>query len=496
MDGAPQTTTTARKRPLPYLEAQFCKGCGRCIGSCPKHCITYDDHVDPRTGLTPVVLDLHDCNGCALCMDACPEPYGLRPESPVLSQAAAPPLAAPSPPAVEAPTPSAEIGVEGRTHLAPAVEIADECLPLAPREPLTVKGNHAAAIGALLAGCRQFYGYPITPSTEGTELMARLLPDLGGVFVQAVSEVATIAHLYGAGGAGVKAMTFTSSPGFSLMLEGISYLIGAELPSVVVNVMRGGPGLGNIAPEQSDIKLVCRGLGHGHTHAIVLAPASPQEMLDLTMLAFELTLKYRNPVILLADGYLGQMTGKIDLPPYYVKPGVPAWAVTGDRAHRRNLISSIHLSEVDLEAHNHHLVEKYAAMERDEARAERYRTHDADVLLIACNTPARMAKGAVEALRAQGVRAGLFRPVTLWPFPIRPLLPVLEHVRRIVVVEASAGQLEDELRLALSHAGVAPPLIESVRRLGGVLPSTEAIVDAVLAREFPGQGGRGMEVAS
>ncbi|MEO8196849.1 MAG: 3-methyl-2-oxobutanoate dehydrogenase subunit VorB [Thermoanaerobaculia bacterium] len=496
MDGAPQTTTTARKRPLPYLEAQFCKGCGRCIGSCPKHCITYDDQVDPRTGLVPVVIDLHDCNGCALCMDACPEPYGLRPETQAtLAIAETPPLQAP-PLEVRLSTPSAQIGVEGRTNLAPAVEIADECLPLAPREPLTVKGNHAAAIGALLAGCRQFYGYPITPSTEGTELMARLLPDLGGVFVQAVSEVATIAHLYGAGGAGMKAMTFTSSPGFSLMLEGMSYLIGAELPAVVVNVMRGGPGLGNIAPEQSDIKLVCRGLGHGHTHAIVLAPASPQEMLDLTMLAFELTLKYRNPVILLADGYLGQMTGKIDLPPYYVKPGVPAWAVTGDRAHRRNLISSIYLSEVDLEAHNHHLLEKYAAMELDEARAERYRTQDADVLLIACNTPARMAKGAVEALRAQGVRAGLFRPVTLWPFPIRPLLPVVEHARRIVVVEAIAGQLEDELRLALSHAGVAPPPIESVRRLGGVLPSTEEIVDAVLAREFPGAGGRRMEVAS
>lgn len=492
MDGAPQTTTTARKRPLPYLEAQFCKGCGRCIGSCPKHCITFDDQVDPRTGLIPVVIDHHDCNGCALCIDACPEPYGLRPEvqeaSPLVTD-----LPQPAPPPVPAATPSAGIGVEGRPELAVAVEIEDEYLPLAPRQPLTVKGNHAAAIGALLAGCRQFYGYPITPSTEGTELMARLLPDLGGAFVQAVSEVATVAHLYGAGGAGVKAMTFTSSPGFSLMLEGVSYMIGAELPSVIVNVMRGGPGLGNIAPEQSDIKLVCRGLGHGHTHAIVLAPASPQEMLDLTMLSFELALKYRNPVILLADGYLGQMTGKIDLPPYYVKPGVPAWAVTGDRAHRRNLISSIHLSEVDLEAHNHHLLAKYAEIERDQARAERYRTQDADVLLVACNTPARMAKGAVEVLRSRGIRAGLFRPVTLWPFPIRPLLPVVEQVQRIVVVEASAGQLEDELRLALSHAGVAPPRIESVRRLGGVLPSTEEIVRAV---ESPGKDAREMEVAS
>lgn len=462
MSGAPQLATPAPQRPLPFLEAQFCKGCGRCISACPKHCIAYDERVEPRTGLVPVVLDLEDCNGCGLCLAACPEPYGLRPRL--------------------QPMP------ETRTKGAPAIlpepdwvpEVEDEYRPLPARQPLAVKGTHAAAIGALLAGCREFYGYPITPSTEGTELMARLLPDLGGTFVQAVSEVATISHLYGAGAAGMKAMTFTSSPGFSLMLEGMSYLIGAELPAVVWNVMRGGPGLGNIAPEQSDIKLACRGLGHGNTHAIVLAPASPQEMLDLTMLAFELALKYRNPVVLLADGFLGQMTGKIDLPPYFVRPGVPGWAVTGDRAHRRNLIASVHLTEADLEAHNLHLLDKYRQIEKNEARAERYRAWDADVLLVACNTPARMAKGAVEVLRARGIRAGLLRPVTLWPFPIRPLLPLLAHVRRLVVVEASAGQLEDELRLALSHAGVAPLHIESVRRLGGVLPSAEEIVAAVV----------------
>ena len=477
MDGAPQTTTTAHKRPLPYLEAQFCKGCGRCIGSCPKHCITYDDHVDPRTGLVPVVIDLHDCNGCALCISACPEPYGLRPEKAPVADAS-PPAAA------EATPPSAQIGVEGRTPRVAAEEIEDECLPLAPREPLTVKGNHAAAIGALLAGCRNFYGYPITPSTEGSELMARLLPKLGGTFLQAVSEVAAINHLYGAGGAGQRAMTFTSSPGFSLMLEGISYMIGAELPGVIVNVMRGGPGLGNIAPEQSDIKLVCRGLGHGHTHSIVLAAASPQEMLDLTMLAFELSFKYRNPVILLADGYLGQMTGKVELPPYFVRPGLPGWAVSGDRAHRRNLICSIRLAEADLEVFNRHLIDKYATMDAQEQRSERYSCDDAEVLVVACTTPARMAKGAVEQLRAKGVAAGLFRPITLWPFPVRALLPLAERARRIVVVEARAGQLEDEMRLALSRARFAPhAVIESVERYGGVLPSTESVVQHVLATE-------------
>jgi pyruvate/2-oxoacid:ferredoxin oxidoreductase alpha subunit len=385
----------------------------------------------------------------------------------------------------------AEVGEHAIGALAPpALEAAaqpadlpDEFLPLPTRQPLAVKGNHAAAIGALLAGCRQFYGYPITPSTEGAELMARLLPEVGGVFVQSASETATINHLYGAGGAGVRAMTFTSSPGFSLMLEGMSYLVGAELPAVVFNVMRGGPGLGNIAPEQSDIKLACRGLGHGHTHAIVLAPASPQEMLDLTMLAFELAFKYRNPVVMLADGYLGQMTGKVDLPPYFVRPGVPGWAVTGDAAHRRNLITSIYMAEADLEAHMTRLLAKYASIDAAEQRAERYRCEDADVLILACNTPAKMAKGAVEALRERGIRAGLFRPITLWPFPMRALAPLAEQARRLVVVEASAGQLEDELRLALSHAGAPHPAIESVRRLGGFLPSLDAIVESVAAGE-------------
>ena len=453
------------ERPKPFLFPEFCKGCGRCIGACPKHCIAFAEEVDPRTGLVPVVLDLDACNGCGLCITACPEPYGMSDGPPFEALVDEDSLPAPA----------------ARPEARP---VADEYLPLAQRQPMAIKGTYASAIGALLAGCRNFYGYPITPSTEGSELMARLLPKLGGTFLQAVSEVAAINHLYGAGGAGQRAMTFTSSPGFSLMLEGISYMLGAELPGVIVNVMRGGPGLGNIAPEQSDIKLVCRGLGHGHTHSIVLAAASPQEMLDLTMLAFELSFKYRNPVILLADGYLGQMTGKVELPPYFVRPGLPGWAVSGDRAHRRNLICSIRLAEADLEVFNRHLIDKYATMDAQEQRSERYRCDDAEVLVVACNTPARMAKGAVEQLRAKGVAAGLFRPITLWPFPVRALLPLAERARRIVVVEASAGQLEDEMRLALSRARFAPhAVIESVERYGGVLPSTESVVQHVLATE-------------
>jgi pyruvate/2-oxoacid:ferredoxin oxidoreductase alpha subunit len=356
--------------------------------------------------------------------------------------------------------------------------------------PLVIKGMYASAIGALLAGCRHFFGYPITPSTEGAELMAKLLPRLNGEFLQAVSEVAAINMLYGAGAAGVRATTFTSSPGFSLMLEGVSYMIGARLPGVIVNIMRGGPGLGNIGPEQADIKLACRGLGHGNTHAIVLAPSTPQEMLELTIRAFDLSFKYRNPVIVLADGYLAQMTGKVTLPATMTVPGVPEWAVTGRATHRHNVIASIFLTETDLENENRKLLNKYGRMTAREQRADLFCCDDAEVVLVACNTPARMAKGAVSALRARGIKAGLFRPVTLWPFPILALEPLLRRARRLIVVEASPGQLEDEVRLAMSRAGVhwTGP-IESVNRYGGVLPSHDEIVAGVLdtsSRRAPG----------
>ena len=457
----------ASERPKPFLLPEYCKGCGRCITACQKHSIAFTHEINQQTGLVPVEVDLDSCNACGLCMDACPEPYGLMPYPAGASE-------------FEREDPHRLFG--HRTTDAPVpVDIPDQRLPLPACGPLVVKGNYAAAIGALLAGCRHFFGYPITPSTEGAELMAALMPKLQGVFLQAVSEVATVSHMYGAGSAGRRSMTFTSSPGFSLMLEGISYMIGAEVPGVFINIMRGGPGLGNIAPEQADIKLACRGLGHGNTHAIVLAPSTPQEMLDMTLRAFELSFKYRNPVVILGDGYLGQMTGRVALPRELVQPGIPEWAVWGDRMHRRNLISSIYLTETDLEAHNRYLNDKYARMQC-EASADLFLCEDAEVVIVACNTPARMAKGAVQALRATGVRAGLFRPQTLWPFPIDALLPLLPHAHRLVVVEASPGQLEDEMRLALSHAGVNRlPAIESVQRYGGVLPQQDEIVDHIRA---------------
>jgi pyruvate/2-oxoacid:ferredoxin oxidoreductase alpha subunit/ferredoxin len=449
---------TTRERPKIVLLPELCKGCGRCIEACPRHAITLGSEINQASGLIPVVIDYNVCNYCGLCVTACPEPYGITTEGYVLED------------------PKDLYGESGRDAMEPDT-IPDRRIPLPNVEPMILKGTYASAIGAILAGCRHVYGYPITPSSEGTELMAKLQPKLHGIFVQAVSEVATVNHMYGCAAAGLPSMTFTSSPGFSLMLEGISYMVGAELPAVFVNVMRGGPGLGNIGPEQADLKLVSRGLGHGNTRAIVLAPTTPQEMLDLTMVSFELAFKYRNPVIIAADGYLGQITGRVRLPEYMVKPGLPGWAVWGDELHRHNLTTSIYMVEKELQAHNERLNEKYARIEKSEQRASLFRTEKADTIIVACNTPARMAKGAVESLRKEGHAVGLFQPMTVWPFPIDKLRPLLKRAKQIVVVEASAGQLEDELRLALSHADIHDVEIHHLRHMGGVLPQEREIVE-------------------
>ncbi|MEZ4221559.1 MAG: 4Fe-4S binding protein [Polyangiaceae bacterium] len=452
----------AKDRPPVILTASLCKGCGRCIDACPKHAITMGQEINQASGLIPVVIDDAICNDCGLCISACPEPYGL------------------ARPGYELEDPKHLFGE--RDAVRPqAKTIPPRRLALPKLEPMVLKGNYAAAIGAILAGCRHVFGYPITPSTEGAELLSALLPKLHGVFLQACSEVATVNHMYGCGGAGLPTMTFTSSPGFSLMLEGISYLIGTELPSVFINVMRPGPGLGYIGPEQSDIKLACRGLGHGNTHAIVLAPTTPQEMLDLTMDAFELSFKYRNPVIVAADGYLGQITGRVTLPDSMLDPGLPDWAVWGDAEHRGNLNSSIFQDWTELERHNEHLCAKYRVMERDEQRSKTFRAEGAEVLVIACNTPARMAKAAVEQLRQENRNVGLFQPITLWPFPIDALRPLLSSARHVLVVEASDGQLEDEMRLAMHHADVSGVRIHHLRHMGGILPDAQEVYDKVLS---------------
>ncbi len=451
-------------RSKPVLHPEYCKACGRCLEACARDALALGTEIHPASGFTPVTLEPERCNACGLCVEACPEPWGL------VSAEDAEWLAG-----------AAARRADALARARPPADVPAASVPLPPGLQLVAKGAHAGALGALLAGCRHFFGYPITPSTEGAELMAKLLPKLGGTFLQAASEVAAVNMMFGCGAAGRPAMTFTSSPGFSLMLEGLSYLIGAQLPGVFVNVMRAGPGLGNVGPAQADLKLACRGLGHGDTHAIALAPSTPQEMLDFTMLAFELSFRYRNPVIVLADGYLGQMTGRVVLPERLVRPGLPGWAVPGDAAHRRNLVTSILLDPADFEGHNRVLVDKYARMTAAEQRAAPYLCDDAEVVVVACNTPAQIAKGAVRTLRGEGIRAGLFRPQTVWPFPVKALLPILDRARCLVVVEASDGQLEDELRLALSHAGARPVEIRHVRRLGGILPSQREIVEAARA---------------
>ncbi len=460
--------TTNKERPKPFVFPEFCKGCGRCIEACTKGCISMGTEINPATGLIPIQLNLEKCTACGLCIAACPEPFGLRP------------LIVPEC-EIDSADPSKVFGEKERQKPHPKT-IPDKRIPLPETRPMVIKGTYASAIGAILAGCRHLYGYPITPSTEGTELMAKFLPKLNGVFFQALSEVATANMMYGTGGAGLRSMTFTSSPGFSLMLEGISYMVGAELPGVFVNIMRGGPGLGNIGPEQADIKLACRGLGHGNSYAIVLAPATPQEMLDLTIKAFDLSMKYKNPVVILGDGYLGQITGKVQLPKEMIEPGIPDWAVYGDGDHRENLISSIRLSEVELSEHNIHLNKKYQQMIDNEQMAHLFQCDDAEHLVVACNTPSQMAMGAVHELRSEGHKVGLFRPMTLWPFPINELNNLLPNVKSITVVEASNGQLEDEMRLALSYSPVkAPERIEHVRAFGGLLPQLIDVKEKVLS---------------
>jgi len=333
------------------------------------------------------------------------------------------------------------------------------------------KGNVAVVKGAILAGCQAYYGYPITPASEIAEAAALLLPQVGGTFLQAESEVAAINMVYGAAAAGARVMTASSGPGLSLMQEGISYLAGSELPCVIVDVVRGGPGLGNIAPEQSDYFAMVKGGGHGCYRNLVLAPASVQEMADLTVLAFELADKYRNPAIILADGFIGQMMEPLELE--YREPNIPErpWAVKGTPETRKNLISSIYLETDALEEHVRKLEAKYIRASQIEARHETLQTEDAEVLLVGYGITSRVLRSAVEMARREGLKAGLFRPITLWPFPAKALVEAASKVSRILVVELSNGQMVEDVRLAVN--GKVP--VEFYGRTGGNVPSVEEV---------------------
>ena len=343
-----------------------------------------------------------------------------------------------------------------------------------------VKGNEAVVMGALYAGCELYFGYPITPASEIAHGAAKWFPMLGRTFVQAECETASVNMMFGAAAAGKLCMTATSGPGFSLMQEGLSYLAGAELPAVVVNVNRAGPGLGNVYPEQSDYTPAVKGGGHGNYRTFTVAPASAQEMCDLTILAFRMAAKWRTPAIVFADGLLGQMMESVRLPETEdAKPDFSSWAAQGEPATRANLVKSIFLDAPQQEAFNTHLQEKYAQMEAD-ARAETYKADDAEVLLVAYGTSARIARTTAETLRAEGVKAGCFRPVTLSPFP-RAALAAVAKGRKILVLALDAGQFADDVRLNLARAGLGPEAadVKFIHRMGGQVITVDDAVKAV-----------------
>jgi pyruvate/2-oxoacid:ferredoxin oxidoreductase alpha subunit len=338
-----------------------------------------------------------------------------------------------------------------------------------------MKGNEAIAYSAILAGCRAFYGYPITPSSEIAEAAALYLPQVGGVFLQAESEVAAINMMYGAAAAGVRVMTASSGPGISLMQEGISYMACAELPCVIADVMRAGPGLGNVGPEQGDYFQVVKGGGHGNYRTVVLAPASAQEAVDLTRLAFELADEYRNPAYVLMDACIGQVMEPVEFPRDVVAPCTPMWAVAGTAESRRNVITSIYLDPPDMERHIQKLEAKYRRLEARHVLAERYRTDDAEIVLVGYGIVSRVLQAVVEQLREHGLRVGMLRPITLFPFPSDILRELAGHARVFAVVEMSTGQMVDDVRLALN--GRRP--VEFYGRYGGVVPSAEEVLDFV-----------------
>jgi|CXWL01.1.fsa_nt_gi 2-oxoglutarate ferredoxin oxidoreductase subunit alpha len=351
--------------------------------------------------------------------------------------------------------------------------------PLPGKSRKLVKGNEALASGALVGGLQCFFGYPITPQNEVPEKLAELMPPLGRVFLQAESELASINMVYGAAAAGHRAMTSSSGPGISLMMEGLSYIAGARLPCLIVNVMRGGPGLGNIAPSQSDYFQACKGGGHGDYHSIVLAPWSVQEMFDFPKMAFELAERYRCPAIILADAVLGSMLEPAwvddSIPP--LVPSFPSWTASG-RAGRnhKNVVHSLYLKPEDLAAQNELLQKAYREMRR-EIRFDARLTEDADYLFVGFGISARLAWSAATQLRRDGLRVGFFRPITLFPFPEEQLRNLAENLKGILVCELNSGQMVQDVRLAVE--GRCP--VEFFGKMGGVLPPPEELVEAMRA---------------
>ncbi len=340
-----------------------------------------------------------------------------------------------------------------------------------------LEGNVAIAEAAIRSGLQAYFGYPITPQTELLEHMAQRMPQLGRVFLQAESEVAAINMVYGAACAGVRVMTSSSGPGISLMQEGFSYIACSEVPAVIVDIMRGGPGLGNIQPTQADYNLLTKSAGHGDFHSLVLAPSSVQEAIDLTVLAFDLAEKYRTIVIVAGDGLIGQMMEPAELPPMQT-PGStrPGWALTGAKGRPKNIVTSLYLNDMDLEQVNRRLQAKINQIREQEIRYEQFLIEDAEILLIAFGTAGRIAKTAIREARRQGIQVGLLRPITLFPFPFPVLEKLSRRVKACLVVEMSAGQMVDDVKLAVQ--GRIP--VTFYGRTGGVVPFPDEILDQIL----------------
>lgn len=337
-------------------------------------------------------------------------------------------------------------------------------------------GNDAVGLGAITAGCDCYFGYPITPQNELTAYMSLHMPEKNRVFIQAESELAAINMVYGASAAGKRAMTSSSSPGISLKLEGISYIAGSHLPAVIVNVQRGGPGLGNIAPSQADYFQAVKGGGHGDYNMIVLAPNSVQEMYGLTISAFELADKYRMPVMILSDGRIGQMMEPLEVMADYTPAKIDKpWALTGCKGREPNVVRSLLLGDSALEDNNIMLQKKYDLIKKNEVMFEEYMTENCQILLVAYGTSARIARGAVDIARDKGYKVGLLRPITLWPFPSKRLFELADKVDRMMAVEMSCGQMVEDVMLAVN--GKCP--VGFIGRTGGGIPSEQSILEKI-----------------
>ena len=343
-------------------------------------------------------------------------------------------------------------------------------------ERVLMKGNEAIAEAAIRAGCRHYFGYPITPQTEIAAYMAKRMPKIGGVFLQAESEIASINMVYGASAAGMRVMTSSSSPGISLKGEGLSYIAGSDVPAFVVNVQRGGPGLGGIQPSQSDYFQATRGGGHGDYHMIVLAPASVQEMASLTVKGFNLADKYNMIAMILADGTIGQMMEPISFEDVEVEHYDKPWALTGTECKRKhNIVNSLYLQPDVLERKNFERYEKYKTVEENEAMAETFMMDDADIGVVAFGIAARVAKNAVVAARAEGIKAGLIRPITLWPFPKATLSAAADQVKCFVSVELNMGQMIEDIQLATQCRRP----VSLCNRVGGMIPSPDEVLESI-----------------